>query len=83
MDGVVIEDRSNSFFLVELENGHEVLCSISGKMRQRNIRVSTGDKVRVDVSIYDLTKGRIEYRYNAAGTAPVDPGARGKSKKKR
>ena len=60
--GVVTEALANSMFRVELENGHELLCHISGKIRVNNIRIMTGDKVKVAISPYDLTKGRIELR---------------------
>lgn len=60
--GVVIEALANSMFRVELENGHEVMCHISGKIRINNIRIMAGDKVKVAMSPYDLTKGRIEVR---------------------
>lgn len=60
--GTVIEDLSNSMFNVELENGHVLLCYISGKIRLRNIRIMVGDRVEVEMSPYDLTKGRIVYR---------------------
>ena len=62
MDGIVIEALANSMFRVELDNGHEVMCHISGKIRINNIRIMVGDKVRIAVSPYDLTKGRIELR---------------------
>ena len=60
--GEVIEALANSMFRVELENGHEVMCHISGKIRINNIRIMSGDKVKVAMSPYDLTKGRIELR---------------------
>lgn len=60
--GEVIEALANSMFRVELENGHEVMCHISGKIRINNIRIMPGDKVKVAMSPYDLTKGRIEVR---------------------
>lgn len=60
--GEVIEALANSMFRVELENGHEVMCHISGKIRINNIRIMVGDKVKVSMSPYDLTKGRIELR---------------------
>lgn len=60
--GEVIEALANSMFRVELENGHEVMCHISGKIRINNIRIMVGDKVKVSMSPYDLTKGRIEVR---------------------
>lgn len=63
MDGVVLECLSNARFLVELDNGHQVNSTISGKMRQKYIRVIPGDRVKVELSPYDLTQGRISYRY--------------------
>lgn len=60
--GEVIEALANSMFRVELDNGHEVMCHISGKIRINNIRIMAGDKVKVAMSPYDLTKGRIEVR---------------------
>ncbi|HIX53712.1 MAG TPA: translation initiation factor IF-1 [Candidatus Sphingobacterium stercoripullorum] len=62
-DGVIIEALSNAMFRVELENGHEVIAHISGKMRMHYIRILPGDKVKLEISPYDLTKGRITYRY--------------------
>lgn len=62
-DGVVTEAMPNATFRVELENGHEILAHISGKMRMYYIRILPGDKVKVEMSPYDLTKGRITYRY--------------------
>ncbi|MBI4914719.1 MAG: translation initiation factor IF-1 [Acidobacteria bacterium] len=59
----VIESLPNAVFRVELENGHEVLAHISGKMRKHFIRILPGDKVLVELSPYDLTRGRIVYRY--------------------
>jgi len=63
VDGTVIETLPNATFRVELENGHRVLAHISGKMRMHFIRILPGDKVAVELSPYDLTKGRIVYRY--------------------
>lgn len=60
--GTVTEALSNSMFKVELDNGHEILCHISGKIRTNNIRIMVGDSVSVEMSPYDLTKGRISYR---------------------
>jgi len=60
--GTVIESLSNSMFKVQLENGHEVLCHISGKIRINNIRIMPGDKVKLAMSPYDLTKARIVTR---------------------
>ena len=62
MDGVVTETLPNTMFRVELENGHVVTAHISGKMRKNYIRILTGDKVRVELTPYDLSKGRITYR---------------------
>ncbi|MCC7232141.1 MAG: translation initiation factor IF-1 [Bacteroidia bacterium] len=62
-DGVIIEALSNAMFRVELENGHEIIAHISGKMRMHYIKILPGDKVKVEMSPYDLTKGRITYRY--------------------
>lgn len=62
-DGVIIEALSNAMFRVELDNGHIVIAHISGKMRMHYIRILPGDKVRVEMSPYDLTKGRISFRY--------------------
>lgn len=63
LDGIIIESLSNAMFRVELENGHIVLAHISGKMRMHYIKILTGDKVKLEMSPYDLTKGRITYRY--------------------
>ena len=62
-DGVIVEALSNAMFRVELENGHEITAHISGKMRMHYIKILPGDKVRVEMSPYDLTKGRISFRY--------------------
>lgn len=62
IDGVVVEPLPNAMFRVELENGHKVLAHISGKMRMHYIRILPGDKVTVELSPYDLSKGRITYR---------------------
>ena len=63
LEGTVTEPLPNAMFRVELENGHKVLCSISGKIRMNYIRILPGDKVVVELSPYDLTRGRITYRY--------------------
>ena len=63
MDGTIIEALSNAMFRVELQNGHEVIAHISGKMRMHYIKILPGDKVRIEMSPYDLTKGRIVFRY--------------------
>lgn len=62
-DGVILEALSNAMFKVELENGHTIVAHISGKMRMHYIRILPGDKVKVEMSPYDLTKGRITFRY--------------------
>jgi len=62
MEGEVVEALPNGMFRVQLESGHEVLAHISGKMRINFIRILPGDKVRVELSPYDLTRGRIIYR---------------------
>jgi len=62
VEGIVVETLPNATFRVELENGHKVLAYISGKMRKNFIRILPGDKVTVEMSPYDLTKGRITYR---------------------
>ncbi|ORU90724.1 MAG: translation initiation factor IF-1 [Cycloclasticus sp. symbiont of Poecilosclerida sp. M] len=62
MDGVVKETLPNTMFRVELENGHLITAHISGKMRKNYIRILTGDNVKVEMTPYDLTKGRITYR---------------------
>ena len=63
LDGTVTEALPNAMFKVELENGHEVLAHISGRMRMNYIRILPGDNVKVEISVYDLTRGRITYRY--------------------
>lgn len=63
IDGVITEALSNAMFRVELQNGHEIIATISGKMRMYYIRILPGDKVQVEMSPYDLTRGRISYRY--------------------
>ena len=63
IEGVVVEKLPNAMFKVELENGHTILAHISGKMRMHYIKILPGDRVRVDMSPYDLTKGRITFRY--------------------
>jgi translation initiation factor IF-1 len=63
IDGTIKETLPNATFRVELENGHEVLAHISGKMRMHFIKILPGDKVSMELSPYDLTRGRIIYRY--------------------
>jgi len=62
-DGEITEALPNAMFRVKLENGHEILAHISGKMRMNYIRILPGDKVKIEMSPYDLSKGRITYRY--------------------
>jgi translation initiation factor IF-1 len=63
IDGVITETLPNATFKVKLDNDHEILAHISGKMRMHFIKILVGDKVSVEMSPYDLTKGRITYRY--------------------
>mgnify|MGYP000169987635 CR=1 FL=1 len=63
IEGVVVEKLPNAMFQVELENGHKVLATISGKLRMNYIRILPGDKVKVEMTPYELTKGRISFRY--------------------
>ena len=63
LEGTVLEAQKNAMFRVELQNGHEVLAHISGKMRMHYIRILPGDKVQVELTPYDLARGRITYRY--------------------
>ena len=62
-DGTITEALSNAMFRVRLESGHEIVATISGQMRMNYIRILPGDKVKVEISPYDLTRGRISYRY--------------------
>ncbi len=62
VEGIVVEPLPNAMFRVELDNGHKVLAHISGKMRMHYIKILPGDKVKVELSPYDLTRGRITYR---------------------
>ena len=62
-DGTVTEALSNAMFRVELDNGHVITAHISGKMRQHYIKILPGDKVKVEMTPYDLSKGRISFRY--------------------
>ena len=62
LEGTVVEALPNAMFKVKLENGHEILCHISGKLRMNYIKILPGDKVKVELSPYDLTRGRITWR---------------------
>ena len=64
VEGTVLEPLPNAMFRVELDNGHKILAHVSGKMRMHFIRILVGDKVKVQLSPYDLTRGRITYRHN-------------------
>lgn len=64
VQGTIIETLPNAMFRVELENGHKILAHISGKMRMHYIKILPGDKVTVELSPYDLTRGRITYRFS-------------------
>ena len=63
IDGIVLESLPNAMFRVELDSKHQVLAHVSGKMRKHFIRILNGDRVKVELSPYDLTRGRIVYRY--------------------
>jgi len=63
VEGIVSETLPNAMFKVKLESGHEVLAQVSGKMRMHFIKILPGDRVRMELSPYDLTRGRIQYRY--------------------
>jgi translation initiation factor IF-1 len=76
VDGEVIETLPNALFRIKLDNGHEILGHLSGKMRMNFIKILPGDKVSAEMTPYDLTKGRITYRYKPGGrmqeNAPVE-----------
>lgn len=72
VDGVVIEALPGTQFRVRLDNGHEVLAYLSGKMRKYYIRILLGDRVSVEMSPYDLTRGRITFRQRKTAPAPVE-----------
>jgi translation initiation factor IF-1 len=63
VEGVIVEALPNTQFMVELENGHKILAYLSGKMRKNYIRILLGDRVRVEMSMYDPSRGRITYRF--------------------
>ncbi len=77
--GTIVETLPNAMFRVELENGHRVLAHISGRIRMHYIKIIPGDKVKIELSPYDLTKGRITYRFGRDNKPPVggvgSPGA--------
>ncbi|MCX7680424.1 MAG: translation initiation factor IF-1 [Anaerolineae bacterium] len=70
MEGTVVEALPSTQFRVRLDNGHEVLAYLSGRMRKYYIRILLGDRVRVELSPYDLTRGRIVYRYKRSADEP-------------
>jgi translation initiation factor IF-1 len=72
VEGTVVETLPNTMFRVELDSGHQVLAYLSGKMRKYYIRVLLGDRVRLELSPYDLTRGRITYRYKQRRQAATD-----------
>ncbi len=74
MDGIVIDVLPNTMFRVQLDNGHVVIAHISGKMRKNYIRILKGDKVTVQLTPYDLTKGRISFRSRDGKTTENNPG---------
>ena len=63
VEGKVVDTMPNAMFTVELENGHQILSTVSGKIRKNYIRILAGDRVTVEMSPYDLTRGRITYRF--------------------
>jgi translation initiation factor IF-1 len=69
VEGTIVEALPNATFRVELDNGHEILAYLSGKMRRHYIRVLLGDRVRIELSPYDLTRGRITFRFKTPGRA--------------
>ena len=74
MEGTVVDTLPNTMFRVKLENGHVITAHISGRMRKNYIRILTGDKVKVELTPYDLSKGRLVYRERGGG--PVPPSQR-------
>lgn len=72
VEGTVIELLPNTQFMVELDNGHRVLAYLSGRMRKYYIRILLGDRVRVEMTPYDLSRGRITYRYHRSRTSSTE-----------
>lgn len=72
VEGTVVETLPNTMFRVKLDNGHQVLAYLSGRMRKYYIRVLLGDRVRLEMSPYDLTRGRITYRYKKQRLGAVE-----------
>ena len=77
MDGTIIKALPGTQFLVELENGHEILAYLAGKMRKYYIRVLLGDRVTVEMSTYDLSRGRIVYRHRKGQPSPTEEELKG------
>jgi translation initiation factor IF-1 len=75
LDGMIVEALPGTQFKVQLDNGHHVLAYLSGKMRKFYIRILLGDRVRVEMSPYDLTRGRIVYRFKQAGSRTLEEDA--------
>ena len=75
VEGEVVEAMPSTNFRVKLDNGHTVLAYLSGRLRKFYIRILLGDRVKVELSPYDLTRGRIVYRYSAGGPPPAEPPA--------
>jgi translation initiation factor IF-1 len=73
VEGTVVEAMPSTTFRVELENGHTVLAYLSGRLRKYYIRILLGDRVKVELSPYDLTRGRIVYRFNSSTPPPTAP----------
>jgi len=72
VEGRVVESLPNTQFMVELDNGHRVLSYLSGRMRKYYIRIALGDRVRIEMSAYDPTRGRIIYRHRSGEDAPEE-----------
>jgi translation initiation factor IF-1 len=72
VEGTIVEALPNTMFKVKLDNGHQVLGYLSGKMRRYYIRILLGDRVKVELSPYDLNKGRITFRFRAGQAMPID-----------
>ena len=75
VEGMVVAALPNAMFQVEMDNGHRVLAHLSGRMRKNYIRVLLGDRVSLELSPYDLTQGRITYRFKTTTRQPGEPGA--------
>jgi translation initiation factor IF-1 len=73
VEGTVVEAMPSTTFRVQLDNGHPVLAYLSGRLRKYYIRILLGDRVKVELSPYDLTRGRIVYRFNSGGGNPPAP----------